>query len=105
MAMRGCGILFGGEVQGRKVGPAYRSPFGISGGYTVNLEGTARRPRGARALADFGSSPAPPSTVAEVVHTTVLTLDDVLAGTQGGRRSNRVRHGRSQHQRGAGLGH
>ena len=62
------------------------------------------RPRGARALADLGSSPASPSTVAEVDHTTVLSPDVVLAGTQGGRRSNRVRHGRSQHQ-GVGLGH
>ena len=70
----------------------------------VSSEGTARRSRGARGSADFGSSPAPPSALAEVDQTTVLSLDVVLAGTQGGRRSYRVRHGRSQHP-GVFLGH
>ena len=68
---------------------------------TVNSEG---RLRGARALTDRGSSPAPSSTVAEVDHATVLSPDVVMAVTRGGRSSNRVRQGRSQHQ-GSGLGH
>ena len=68
---------------------------------TVNSEDNLRR---ARALTDRGSSPAPSSTVAEVDHATVLSPDVVMAVTRGGRSSNRVRQGRSQHQ-GSGLGH
>ena len=70
--------LVGNAIQERTLQPRRRSTPDAarqpksSREATVNSEGTARRPRGARALADFGSSPAPPSTVAEVDQTTVL---------------------------------
>jgi len=99
-------LVLGNVVQERTLQPRRGSTPDAARQRKCSWEATISegRPRGARAMADLGSSPAPPSTVAEVDHTTVLSPDVVLAGTQGGRRSNRVRHGRSQHQ-GGGLGH